>query len=109
MRLTRTVQCKKCPWKKSTDPNTIPDGYSCLLHGALKNTIAEPGSLRQTPAMACHQSAIGKETYCIGWLYNQLGVGNNIHLRFRIRQFANLKDIRIVGEQHQTFEETLPK
>ena len=20
-------QCAKCPWKKSTDPHTIPDGY----------------------------------------------------------------------------------
>lgn len=109
MKLTRTVQCKKCPWKKSTDPNTIPDGYSCQLHANLKNTIAEPGSLRQTPAMACHESANGKDMYCIGWLYNQLGTGNNIPLRIIMRHFVNLKDMRIIGEQHQTFEETLPK
>lgn len=34
-------QCAKCPWKKSTDPRTIPNGYSETKHAALAGTIAE--------------------------------------------------------------------
>lgn len=58
--------------------------------------------------MACHESPIGKEQYCIGWLYNQLGEGNNIPLRIQMRNCENLKDMHIVGEQHSRFEDTLP-
>lgn len=47
--------------------------------------------------------------YCIGWLYNQLGRGNNIALRLKMMHCENIGDMKIIGEQHQTFEQTLPK
>lgn len=110
-KLTRTRQCAKCPWKTSTNPHDIPNGYSVEQHQNLKCTIATdtiiPGDTMR--AMACHDSPIGEEDYCVGWLHNQLGVGNNIMLRMQMMQCENILDLKIVGEQHKTFEDTLPR
>lgn len=110
MKLARTKQCKKCPWKVSTNPHDIPDGYCEIKHANLKDTIAQPGSLNLgvMKVMACHHSNGTDEMYCVGWLHNQLGVGNNIGLRIRMLKCENLRDLKVYGEQHQTFEETLP-
>jgi len=107
-KLGRTKQCAKCPWKVSTNPHEIPNGYQVNLHCGLKNTIAEPGSLRSTGrAMACHESKLKKETHCIGWLMHQLGPGNNIGLRIQMMGY-DLSKVKLDGEQHDTFEATLP-
>ena len=108
MKLARTKQCAKCPWKKATDPHEIPNGYCELKHAGLKETIARPGSLTHNHAMACHSSKPGKEAHCIGWLMNQLGPRNNIALRMRMLGCENIKKVKLDGEQHRTFEETLP-
>jgi hypothetical protein len=110
MKLTRTKQCSKCPWKVSTNPHDIPDGYCEVKHQNLKDTIAEPGSLNLggvMKVMACHHSTGKDEMYCVGWLYNQLGVGNNIGLRIRMMKCENLRDLKVYGAQHETFEETI--
>ncbi len=106
-------QCAKCPWKKSTDPNTIPNGYCEKQHAALKNTIAEPesvagvgGSLRM---MACHETPIGDELPCIGWLAHQLGPGQNIALRVAVVMGRINGNIETVGLQHGCLEDTLAK
>lgn len=110
-KLNRTVQCAKYPWKKSVNPRDIPDGYCELKHQNLENTIAKDpiSSIKFTRAMACHHSEIGDEQFCVGWLHNQLGVGNNIGLRIEMLKYDNAREIKIVGEQHDTFEDTLPK
>lgn len=113
-KLVRIVQCAKCPWKVSTNPHDIPDGYCEIRHQNLKSTIAKEGDLSNIgkntlEAMACHHSKNGDKMYCVGWLNNQLGVGNNIPLRLRMMHYSNVKDIRVIGEQHQKFEDTLPK
>lgn len=106
-KLKRTSQCTKCPWLKSVDPRDIPNGYSEQKHKALQDTIADPGSLRSTgKAMACHET---HNAHCIGWLVNQVGPGNNIPLRIQLINCKNAKDIKLRGEQHETFEETLPE
>jgi hypothetical protein len=46
--------------------------------------------------------------HCVGWLHNQLDVGNNISLRMSMMSCENIKDLKIVGEQHKKFEDTLP-
>lgn len=107
-KLKRTNQCAKCPWKVSTDPHEIPNGYSEDRHRALACTIAEPGSMRPTNVMACHEHAPGEEAHCVGWLMNQLGPGNNIGLRLKMISCENAKSIKLDGEQHETFEDTLP-
>jgi hypothetical protein len=111
-KLKRTNQCQKCPWRVDVDPRDIPNGYSEDLHRALNCTIAEPGSLRSTGhAFACHEHPIdddGDGAHCIGWLVNQLGPGNNIPLRLQMMSCENAGAIRTHGEQHETFEETLP-
>lgn len=109
-KLKRVRQCDKCPWKKSTDPHDIPNGYSVELHKGLARTIADPGSLRDSgAAMACHEHAPGEEAHCVGWLVNQLGPGNNIGLRLRMLNCENAKHIQLDGPQHMTFSDTLPR
>lgn len=105
-KLKRTTQCKLCPFRKGVDPFDIPNGYDPEKHRALEHTIAVPGSLRDTGhVMACHEL---EEAHCIGWLVNQLGPGNNIPLRIRMISCENANKIRLRGEQHETFEDTLP-
>jgi hypothetical protein len=110
-RLERTEQCGKCPWRKDTDPHKIPNGYSVEKHQALSCTIADPEDLSilaapQIHVMACHEE---HESYCLGWLMNQLGAGNNIALRISMMRCTNLRDVKLHGEQHEKFEDTLPK
>lgn len=103
-------QCDKCPWKVSTDPLEIPNGYSQDAHKRLSGTIAEPGTLNpSSSAMACHESNPGKESYCIGWLNHQLGPGNNLALRMGVIGGKIDANFELDGPQHQCFEDTLPK
>lgn len=110
-RLKRTVQCAKCPWRKDVNPHNIPNGYDVEKHKKLKNTIAEPGSLAflsggPMHVMACHEH---HDAHCIGWLVHQLGEGNNIAMRLRMRTCENWDKIKTIGDQHQRFEDTLPE
>lgn len=109
-KLKRTRQCKKCPWRVETNPHTIPNGYSEEKHRNLKSTIADvENPFHRTNAMSCHEHSPEDETHCIGWLMNQLGVGNNIALRMSMVGCENTKAITLDGEQHLRFEDTLPK
>ena len=58
--------------------------------------------------MACHEHAPGEEAHCVGWLMNQIGPGNNIPLRLRIRDCENIDAMVLDGPQHECFEDTLP-
>lgn len=110
MRLKRTKQCAKCPWRVDIDPFDIPDGYSVELHRALQETIADPDSLSLScgKAMSCHEHHSDEQVFCVGWLWNQLGVGNNIALRMQMIHCENADMIEVVGEQHKHFRDTLP-
>lgn len=111
MKLTRTKQCAKCPWKVSTDPHDIPDGYCEVKHTNLKNTIAKEGeiNLGAINVMACHHSNGNDQMYCVGWLNNQLGVGNNIGLRMQMMRCDNINHLKTYGTQHNRFQDTLPE
>jgi len=106
-KLKRVAQCEKCPWRVETDPHDIPNGYCETKHRALEKTIARPedGIRGSASAMACHET---HDAHCIGWLVNQLGPGNNIGLRIRMISCENAGAIKLRGEQHATFEDTLP-
>lgn len=102
-------QCKKCPWRKDVNPYDIPNGYSRDLHANLEGTISRGVQLSgELKIMACHESMVGKEIPCVGWLDNQLGPGNNILLRLKAARGLIDTDYELVGEQHESFEETLP-
>ena len=105
------VQCRKCPWKVSTDPRQIPGGYCERKHAKLTSTIAEPGEIRLGPVriMACHQTERGAELPCVGWLANQLGEGNNLSLRLAVMNGRVDANVRTVGPQHARLEDTLPQ
>lgn len=109
-RLQRTAQCAKCPWVVGSDPREIPNGYDEETHRALASTIAAPADLSSLVApelhvMVCHET---ERAHCVGWLVNQLGPGNNIALRLEMRTCTNGDRIRLRGDQHETFEDTLP-
>ncbi len=105
------AQCAKCPWKVTTDPHDIPDGYCEIKHANLAGTIAEPGALPTGPLhiFACHETKSGKELPCAGWLSHQLGEGNNIGLRLAVIDGRIDANVKTVGKQHQRFEDTLPR
>lgn len=111
-RLKRIVQCHLCPWRVDVDPNDIPNGYSEAKHAALSGTIAAPGDWASLAGggairvMACHEM---HDAHCVGWLWHQLGPGNNLALRLHMAACENAEDIRVIGEQHETFADTLPK
>lgn len=103
------LQCAKCPWRKDVDPHDIPNGYCEKKHAGLAKTIANPGDLRGSGSMmACHETPPGKEKPCVGWLVHQLGPGNNIGLRMQVIYGRIDARVRTIGEQHETFEDTLP-
>ena len=109
-KLKRVKQCAKCPWRRDVDPHLIPNGYSEEKHCALESTIAKPGDLSAVTAkelkiMACHET---HDSYCIGWLVNQLETGNNLRLRMSMISCVNGGSIELVGKQHESFEDTLP-
>lgn len=108
-KLKRTAQCDKCPWRVEVDPHDIPNGYCKTKHQALGRTIADPAALpvpgEPLRAMACHET---DDAHCVGWVNHQLGPGNNILLRLRMRDCSNVDKLRLRGEQHLTFEATLP-
>lgn len=113
-KLKRTRQCAKCPWRKDVDARDIPNGYCIKKHRALECTIDRSGgqfkasrlSERNMPVMACHDTT---DAHCLGWLSNQVGIGNNIPLRLRMMSCENADQVVLVGEQHEDFNDTIPE
>ena len=105
-------QCKKCPWKVSTNPFDIPNGYDEDLHRKLSDVIAEPASLvglfEPVKMMACHETRPGVELPCIGFLANQIGPGNNLALRLAAAT-GQIDAFELDGPQHECFADTLPE
>ena len=105
-KLKRISQCEKCPWRVDTNPHEIPNGYDEKKHKALSCTIADPENpLEPTSNMACHETG---GAHCIGWVHNQIGRGNNIGLRIKMMTCENIGKIKLLGDQHENFEDTLP-
>jgi hypothetical protein len=79
-------------------------------HQALESTIADgPGSLGQElRMMACHETPLGGEAPCVGWIVNQLQ-HNNLRLRLAVILKQVDGNVQTVGPQHERFEDTLPK
>lgn len=105
-------QCKACPWRRDVvAARDIPGGYDADKHRALSCTIAKPGEIRIAGTlrmMACHETPVGAERPCVGWLAHQLGPGNNIALRYHVlRVDRALADFELVGEQCESLDETL--
>ncbi len=105
-------QCGNCPWRKGVNPRDIPGGYCEARHRALDATIARDLSVGSSlRLMACHETPVGRERPCVGWLADQLGPGNNIALRLWYSAALRRGEARafeLAGEQHECFEDTLP-
>ena len=100
-------QCTTCPWKVGADVALIPN-YRPEMHAKLTCTIADGPVIPVGPlrSMACHYSTARKTKPCVGWLHNQLGVGNNIGVRLVVMS-GRMPVPEVDGEQYETFEETL--
>jgi hypothetical protein len=107
----RRRQCSTCSWKVSANPFDIPNGYDLDKHCGLKNTIAQGNNLASNTLrlMACHMSKVGREVPCVGWLHHQLTEGENLLLRLAVIRGKVSGEYELDGEQHLTFEDTLPK
>ena len=110
-KLNRIKQCKNCPWKIKINIHTIPNGYDSKAHNnLLENTPKEyeffPDKLN---IMACHHSNDKDNMYCIGWLFNALGEGNNIPMRIKAMNIENISEIKVYGKQHTNFNDLKPK
>jgi hypothetical protein len=108
------MQCKECPWRKGANPRNIPGEYCEKKHEGLERTIAKPGDIRDITTgglrmMACHETVVGKELPCVGWLVHQIGIGQNLGLRLAALNGQVDMNVRTVGPQHERFEDTLPK
>lgn len=62
-----TTPCPTCPWRRTSTIGgaDIPNFDIGLMRG-LSNTVGRGDDFR--PVMACHGSACGKETPCVGYL-----------------------------------------
>lgn len=102
-------QCKGCPWRQGASTDKIPR-YDRKQHLALRETIAEPGSLHGLGGglriMACHDSPENAPTVCVGWAVQQLGSGNNLALRFAALRDGRFHELETDGPQRERFEET---
>ena len=75
--MSNTVPCPTCPWRKSSTVGgaDIP-GFAINLMRGLADTVGRGDDFR--PIMACHGSACGAETHCVGYIaqegYSNLAV-----------------------------------
>jgi hypothetical protein len=62
--------CKTCPWRKDQTAADIPN-FDLALAERLSRTSPDERGMGpdwNAPQFACHQSGIGKEIVCQGWL-----------------------------------------
>jgi len=106
-------QCASCPWRVDCVPDRDIPNYREELHVNLRGTIREGtesldlAACPMTRVMACHYSKPGDEFPCAGWLHNQIGPGNNFGVRLGVMT-GRYPVPEVDGEQHETFEDTLP-
>lgn len=109
-KLQRTKQCKNCPWKLSVNPADIPNGFDYDSHKRILENAPKEGQIyvEKLHIMSCHNSNDNDEMFCIGWLKNQLGSGNNIPLRIKMMNYSNVSKIKTFGKQKADFKLVKP-
>ena len=72
--------------------------------------IAIPETLGGTQHLQqCHETQDADPLPCVGWLYHQLGVGQNLALRMMVITGEIDANVEIDGAQHERIEDTLPR
>ena len=110
-KLNQTKQCETCPWRVDSKVINIPN-YCPELHQDLQQTITDDkDTIEQLyddtlRIMLCHWSKENNPSYCVGWLHNQLGTGNNIQLRIKFMTCENGDELEVIGEQVKSFKDT---
>ncbi len=103
--MSKTVkQCVACPWRVAVKPSRDVPNYGEGIYDRMRSTLrsgVETIGGGPRIAMACHNQKDGEQLPCAGWLYNQLGVGNNIGIRLHVMS-GRLPAPTVRGEQHET-------
>lgn len=79
----RKAPCKTCPWRRDVESGA----FGVERYEQLQNTVrrGEQSPVIGDPMFACHQSVVGDEAACAGWLavegYQHLGVRYAISVR----------------------------
>lgn len=97
----RKIQCPNCPWKTTT--TAIPGG-SCPTKDEKLNRFSLSGQdlcSSNIAIMQCHESEDANPDYCVGWVVNQLTIGNNLSLRL-LGMDGRFKDMKTVGPQRES-------
>lgn len=99
----RIQQCALCPWKKSVSILEIPNGPD--RESVRRILMDRPCGMDPGFMMACHDSPIGEEQACVGWLVHELGPGNNIPIRIAAsRGRFDPSALVLDGPQHESVE-----
>lgn len=104
-------QCKTCPFNADSSTDSIP-GYDSGKHDALGEiTLEEDHEIdyskleKPIKIMACHGR---DEQACIGWVKNQLDVGNVlVRISMCLGSLQSLEfPLKMQGRQVKSFDET---
>lgn len=107
MHLSHTTQCKTCPWRVEASLEDIPR-YSRAQLEDLEESCNQSGiSSLSSHAMMCHHAKSNEFRPCLGWLVYAIGPGQNFGARMIANNIKNLGDVQLLGEQHETFQDTL--
>lgn len=93
-------QCKTCPWKASVVPSRDVPDYGPGIYDRMRSSSRSGiESMREATriVMECH---VGKRRNrpCAGWLYYQIGDGNNLAMRLAV-MVGRLPNPQVSGEQ----------
>ena len=93
----KRLPCPSCPWRVDQHASTIP-GYDHEKACGLMNTVGEGDALR--PIMACHDSPVGKERPCRGYLAREGWSNLNARVLAARGRIENPAAVAEACEQH---------
>lgn len=105
--------CGTCPWRVDRRASDIPN-FSLELAEKLRNTSPDERNIGPdfgAPQFACHQSEVGHEVVCRGWL----AMVGNAHPGVRLQVFRRQLSAEVLypdedwPELHESYPEVLEK
>lgn len=97
MKFCGTKTCDQCPWRKDVEPGRFPPER----FEALRNTVGDGDDFR--PLFACHKTADGQETACVGYLIVE-GWTNIVVRLAAARGRVNLDALEASGPLYENYE-----
>jgi len=99
-------QCKTCPWRVDVVPPRDVPNYDPGIYARMRATLRsgfESMSDKTRIVMKCHNGRDNVDVACAGWLHHQIGVGNNLGVRFAVI-LGKLPVPKVIGDQHEDLD-----